>query len=96
MITSEGEKTLTIQNAQGIKAHMNAERESLRMTKEPARQEERFAAHHQESISQEQDEGHYISEEGYQEQPNVEVAGLTDWERLHLGEQASDSEDELQ
>ena len=47
-------------------------------------------------MSQEQDEGNYISEEGYQEQPQVEVACLNDWERLHLGEQASDSEDELQ
>ena len=47
-------------------------------------------------MSQEQDEGNYISEEGYQEQPQVEVACLNDWERLHLGEQASDSEEELQ
>ena len=79
---------------------MNAEREALRVVKEPASasngQEEGFAAHNQESMSQEQDEGNYISEEGYQEQPQVEVACLNDWERLHLGEQASDSEDELQ
>ena len=90
VVTGEGEKTLTIQNAQGLKARMNAEREALKAVKDPASasnaQEGAFVGHNQTSMSQEQDEGNFISEEGYQEQPQVEVACLDDWERLHLGE----------
>ena len=35
MVTRDGEKTLTIQNAQDLKQKLNAEKESMRLAKQP-------------------------------------------------------------
>ena len=51
MVTREGEKTLTIQNAQDLKQKINAEKEAMRLAKAPRDQdyeeEEVYQSHKQ-------------------------------------------------
>lgn len=67
------------------------------MQKQPNQlQEHAFAATHQSFDQEEQYEYEkQISVDAYLEQPNVEVVGLNEWERLHLGEQMSDSDEDI-
>ena len=101
MVTREGEKTLTVQNAQMLKTAMNAEK----MMAIRERDEGDVAmGYNQQAHAQamnEDDFGHEaaesqlaaISTAHYQERADIEVEALNDWERQHLGAEASDSDE---
>ena len=100
VVTRGGEKTLTNQNAQGLKAQMNAERDARkRATMGVDADDNRpFAddvgaaeADLQEETPESQLDA--IGTAQYQERADLEVEALNDWERTHLGDGASDSDE---
>ena len=104
VVTREGEKTLTIQNAQELKGRINAEKEAMRLAKQPRdeqEEEEVYQSHKHppmtgaNEMEMDEDQEKFISEDAYLELPSIDVEGLNDWERQHLGEQDSDSDNGL-
>ena len=99
MVTRGGEKTLTNQNAQGIKAQMNAERDAMKRASMGVNAEDRpFAndAGDAEADFEEETPESQLNAIGtfqYQERADLEVEALNDWERTHLGDGASDSDE---
>ena len=101
MVTRDGERTLTIQNAQAIRGQMNAERQTLKDAKMSAAflpdSQSPFLEDTADEYGQDLTESQLnaIGTSAYQERADLEVEALNDWERQHLGGGTSDSEDDM-
>lgn len=90
-MTREGEKTLTIQGAQTLKATMNAAKEPK--SNSPINELESVEP---QPVGEEADID-YMGTAQYVERPDAEVQALANWEQQHLGdgpETDSEGEDE--
>ena len=108
MITREGEKILTMNNAQPLKQQMNAEKAALKRAREgsnvadsAAGDEPHFQAMNAAAIDFENEvAGGQLVNDGevgtykYEERPDLEVENLNSWERNNLGDDESDSDEE--
>ena len=87
MVTRDGEKTLTIQNAQAIRGRMNAERQILKDAKTAATYIPHSPSPFLEDTTDEygqdltESQLNAMGTTAYEERADLEVEALNDWER---------------
>ena len=84
VVTSEGEKTLTIQNSKQYKEIIHAEKLAKKTGNMREADQTNFAVMSPPETLGGQDFQDVMGQFSYREQPDLEVQDLNDWEKTHL------------